>query len=117
MSRVRANHPDTHIQESDMIDFSEHTSEALADLAGQYTDAKKTMELKLAAIKDELRSRGVTSVSGEAYDITITEQISSRLDTEEVKAFLGSVRVKKFMKDVCSTVLRVKAKAQHGQAA
>jgi hypothetical protein len=73
-------------------------------------------EAELTALKDEFKSRGLAEVAGEVFAVTATEQISGRLDSNAVKAFLGDAYVK-FEKAIVSTVIRVKASERLALAA
>src|ERR1700692_3110236 len=96
--------------------FHNLSDAALADAIG-YADAiVKGAEAELTALKDEFKSRGLAEVAGEDFAVTATEQISGRLDTKAVKAFLGDAYVK-FEMEIVSTVIRVKASKRLALAA
>jgi hypothetical protein len=83
------------------------TTEMLADLVGEADGAKKAAEARLAELKSELQRRNVTEAAGENFAISIRAQVSTRLDTQRVKAFLGA-DVQKFETSSIASVLRVK---------
>jgi hypothetical protein len=82
--------------------------EALCDLVGEADGAKKAAEARLAELKSELQRRNVTEAAGEHFAISIRAQVSTRLDTQRIKTFLGD-DVAKFETHSIASVLRVKA--------
>lgn len=87
--------------------FHNLSDAALADEIGRIDAIVKSAEAELKALKDEFKARGLSEVSGDAYNVTATEQIAGRLDSKAVKAFLGDAYVK-FETAVVSTVVRIK---------
>src|ERR1700691_110201 len=82
--------------------------EGLADALARADAIVKGAEAELAALEDEFKARGLSEVAGDEFAVTATEQISGRLDTKAVKAFLGDGYFK-FEKAIVSTVIRIKA--------
>jgi hypothetical protein len=67
----------------------------------------KAAETEREILKTELKRRGLTAAEGERFAVTITPQISSRLDTKAVRAHLG-VDVARFEVAAITQVIRVK---------
>ncbi len=88
--------------------FHNLSDEALADAIGRADAIVKGAEAELAALKDEFKVRGLADVAGDEFAVTATEQISGRIDSKAVKAFLGDGYFK-FEKAIVSTVIRIKA--------
>ena len=88
--------------------FDNISNEMLADAIGHADLIAKAAEAELQALKDEFRRRSVLSAVGERYTVTRSDQVSSRLDVNAVKAFLGDAW-RKFETASIMTVLRVKA--------
>jgi hypothetical protein len=82
--------------------------EQLADLVGEADGAKKASEARLAELKGELQRRNVTEAAGEHFAISLRAQVSTRIDTSAIRAFLGDA-VAKFETHSITSVLRVKA--------
>jgi hypothetical protein len=80
----------------------------IADLVGEADCAKKAAEARLAELKTELQRRNVTEAAGEHFAISIRAQVSTRIDTAAVRAFLGA-DVARFETHSIASVLRVKA--------
>lgn len=95
---------------------TKYSDGSLADAIGQLNADLKDLEAHLKALKDEMKSRNRQLIVGNEYEVTATDQVSSILDTEAVKEFLGN-RVQRFLKDRVSTVIRVKAKVRSVEAA
>jgi hypothetical protein len=89
---------------------------ALADSIGRAVTIMKGAEAELTALKYEFKARGLTQVAGDEFAVSATEQISGRLDSNAVKAFLGDACFK-FEKAIVSTVIRVKASERLALAA
>jgi hypothetical protein len=89
---------------------------ALADAIGRADAIMKGAEAELTALKDEFKTRGLTQVAGDEFAVSASEQISGRLDSKAVKAFLGDAYFK-FEKAIVSTVVRVKASERLALAA
>src|SRR5450631_900065 len=88
--------------------FHNLSNEALADELGRVDSIVKAAEAELTLLKNEFKARNIAEVAGEQFTVTATEQISGRLDTKAVKAFLGESYVR-FEQAVVSTVIRIKA--------
>jgi hypothetical protein len=99
--------------------FHNFSDAALADAIGRADAIVKGAEAELTALKDEFKSRRLAEVAGEEFAVTATEQISGRLDSKAVKAFLGDAgdAYFKFEKGIVSTVIRVKASERLALAA
>jgi hypothetical protein len=69
--------------------FHNLSPEQLADAIGQADALLKGAEAECKALKDEFKSRGLLTASGEHFTVTRSDQVSSRLDTKAVKQFLG----------------------------
>jgi hypothetical protein len=78
--------------------------------------ALKAHEVKVKALKDEFKSRGLLTAAGEHFTVTRSDQVSSRLDVAAVKAFLGDAW-RKFEATSITTVIRIKAVQQLAAAA
>jgi hypothetical protein len=61
----------------------------LADAIGQADAILKGAEAEAKALKDEFKARGILTAAGERFTVTLSDQVSSRLDVGAVKAFLG----------------------------
>jgi hypothetical protein len=88
--------------------FHNLSNEALADALGQADAVLKGAEAEVKALKDEFKARGLLTAAGEHFTVTRSDQISSRLDTAAVKAFLGDAW-RKFETPSITTVVRIKA--------
>jgi hypothetical protein len=88
--------------------FDNLSDEALADALGHADAVLKGAEAESKALKDEIKRRGLSEVTGERFVITVAEQIAGRVDTAAVKTFLGD-SYHRFEKAVISTVVRIKA--------
>jgi hypothetical protein len=96
--------------------FHNLSNEALADAIGQADAVLKGAEAECKALKEEFKSRGLLTAAGEHFTVTRSDQISSRLDTAAVKAFLGDA-CRKFETASITTVIRVKAVERLAHAA
>jgi hypothetical protein len=96
--------------------FHNLSHEALADAIGQADTVLKGAEAEVKALKDEFKARGLLSAAGEHFTVTRSDQISSRLDTAAVKAFLGEA-CRKFETPSITTVIRIKAVERLASAA
>jgi hypothetical protein len=88
--------------------FHNLTDEALADAIGQANALLQGVEAEVAALKVTFKERGILSASGERFTVTRSDQVSSRLDVQAVKRFLGDAW-RKFETANITTVIRVKA--------
>jgi hypothetical protein len=84
------------------------SNEALADAIGNADAVLKGAEAECKALKEEFKSRGLLTAAGERFTVTRSDQVSSRLDTAAVKAFLGDAW-RKFETASIMTVIRIKA--------
>jgi hypothetical protein len=96
--------------------FHNLSNEALADAIGTTDALLKGVEAEIAALKATFKERGILSASGERFTVTRSDQVSSRLDTAAVKAFLGDAW-RKFETASIMTVVRIKATPQLTAAA
>jgi hypothetical protein len=87
--------------------FHNLSNEALADAIGSADLALKAHEAECKALKEEFKARGLLTAAGEHFTVTRSDQVSSRLDTAAVKAFLGDA-CRKFEAASISTVIRIK---------
>lgn len=62
---------------------------ALADEIGLVNDEIKALQEKLAALKDEAKSRGITEVVGSFFSVKFTNSIAATLDTATLKKEFG----------------------------
>jgi hypothetical protein len=88
--------------------FHNLSDEALADAIGQADAVLKGAEAEVKALKDQFKTRGLLTAAGEHFTVTRSDQISSRLDTAAVKAFLGDAW-RKFETASITTFIRIKA--------
>ena len=96
--------------------FHNLSNEALADAIGHADAVLKGTEAECKALKDEFKSRGLLTAAGDRFAVTRSDQVSSRLDTAAVKAFLGDAW-RKFETASITTVIRVKASQRLAEAA
>src|SRR5580700_10853951 len=96
--------------------FHNLSNELLADAIGQADAVLKGGEAECKALKEEFKSRGLLTASGERFTVTRSDQISCRLDVGAVKAFLGDAW-RKFETASITTVIRIKASQRLAQAA
>jgi hypothetical protein len=92
------------------------SNEMLADAIGNADLAVKAAEKTLADYKDELKRRGLASATGEHFSVTVTPQISTRLDTKALRAFLGADAAQ-FETSSITQVIRVRPTAAFASAA
>jgi hypothetical protein len=97
--------------------FTDLTDADLAEAIGTRHAMIKKLQKELDAAKEDLKSRGVRSVSNNNYDVSLTDKVRTILDQESVKQFLGENRLQRFMKDTPFTQVDVKAKAAASKAA
>jgi hypothetical protein len=88
--------------------FHNLANEMLADALGRADAVLKGAEAEVAAIKAEIKQRGILEAAGDHFTVKVTEQISGRLDAKAVREFLGDTYFK-FENAVVSTVIRIKA--------
>jgi hypothetical protein len=96
--------------------FHNLSNEDLADAIGQADALLKGAEAEVKALKDEFKARGLLTAAGEHFTVNRSDQISSRLDTAAVKAFLGDAW-RRFETPSITTVIRVKAVQRLAHAA
>jgi hypothetical protein len=92
------------------------SNEMLADAIGHADALLKGAEAECKALKEEFKSRGLLTAAGERFTVTRSDQVSSRLDTAAVKAFLGDAW-RKFETASITTVIRIKAVERLAHAA
>ena len=83
----------------------------LADEIGRVDAIMKAAEAELKSLKGELLGRKVETAIGDAYTVTVAEQIAGRLDTKAVREYLGPV-ASRFEVAAISTVVRIKPAAR-----
>ena len=88
--------------------FHNLSDEALADAIGQTDALLKGVEAEIAALKATFKERGILAASGERFTVTRSDQVSSRLDVQAVKRFLGDA-CRKFETANITTVIRIRA--------
>ena len=88
--------------------FHNLSDEALADAIGQTDALLKGVEAEIAALKAKFKERGILAASGERFTVTRSDQVSSRLDVQAVKRFLGDA-CRKFETANITTVIRIRA--------
>ena len=88
--------------------FHNLSDAALADELGRVDSISKAAETELKALKDEFKARGLLAASGDAFEVTATEQIAGRLDAKAVRDYLGAA-YSRFEVAVVSTVIQIKA--------
>src|ERR1700722_5274069 len=96
--------------------FHNLSNEALTDALGPPDAALKGAEAECKALKEEFKSRGLPTASGERFTVTRSDQVSSRLDVGAVKSFLGDAW-RKFETASIVTIVRIKAAQQIAAAA
>ncbi len=80
----------------------------IIDEYGDLNLQAKAIEARLKELKEELIRREVVKDKGMNYSLTVTDQISMRLDTKALKAALGEDICKEYEMPISSTVVRVK---------
>lgn len=80
----------------------------IVDEYGELNLQMKAIEARLKDLKEELKDRKIEKAEGNNFSLTITEQISGRMDTKAVKEYLGEEIAQKFEMIVVSSVVRVK---------
>jgi hypothetical protein len=88
--------------------FHNLSDAALADELGRVDSVSKAAEAELKALKDEFKARGFAAATGDAFMVTVTEQIAGRLDAKAVRDYLGAA-YSHFEVAVVSTLIRIKA--------
>jgi hypothetical protein len=96
--------------------FYNLSNEGLADAIGNADLALKAHEAEVKALKEEFKARGILTAEGECFTVNRSDQVSGRLDTAAVKAFLGDAR-RKFATASITTVIRIKATQRLAAAA
>lgn len=99
------------------VQFHNRSSEQLADEYGGLKAQIDALTDQADAIKVELIARGDDRVEGDRFTITVTKQVSTRLDQKRLEEFFDDGELDRFKKQTESTVVRVKATAVFGQAA
>jgi len=98
-------------QQNTISRFHNLSDAALADELGRVDAISKAAETELKALKDEFKARGLSTVAGDAFMVTATEQIAGRLDAKAVRDYLGAA-YSRFEVAVVSTVIRIKPAAR-----
>jgi|SRR5689334_1197366 hypothetical protein len=88
--------------------FHNLSNEALADRIGHADAVLKGADAECQSLKNEFKRRGLLEAAGDHFTVRASEQISGRLDTKAVKAFLGD-SWSRFEVATVSTVIRIKA--------
>lgn len=88
--------------------FHNYSNEALADALGRAHAIATAAGTELDRLKTEFKSRGLSEVIGDEFEVTATDSVAWRLDTKAVRAFLGA-KASKFESVSTSTTVRVKA--------
>jgi hypothetical protein len=88
--------------------FHNLSDAALADELDRVDSISKAAEAEMKALKDEFKARGLSAAAGDAFTVTVTEQIAGRLDAKAVREYLGAA-YSRFEVAVVSTVIRIKA--------
>ena len=82
--------------------------EQIADMLGAVDAQLKGVEAEVAALKAEIRRRGVADVTGKNFTVTVRGQITKRLDVPAVRQFLGEA-VARFEVPSLTQVVRIRA--------
>src|SRR5580704_16031912 len=88
--------------------FHNLSNEALADAIGHADAVLKGAEAECKELKEQFKTRGLLTASGERFTVTRSDQISGRLDVAAVKQHLGDAW-RKFETTSITTVIRIKA--------
>jgi hypothetical protein len=88
--------------------FDNWSTGMLADALGEADARLKGVETETAALKEEIRRRGVAELVGKNFTVTVRGQITKRLNVAAVRAHLGDA-VARFEIPSLSQVIRVKA--------
>ena len=86
------------------------SDEQLADMIGLADAKEKAAKAEADELKAEMKARANgkdIEVKGEKFAVTVTDQISARLDTKAVRKYFGK-KVAQFEVDAISTVCRIK---------
>jgi hypothetical protein len=96
--------------------FDNLSGPMLADAIGRADGIAKAAEAELQELKAEFRRRGLLTAAGERFTVTRSDQVSSRLDSAAVKAFLGDAW-RKFETASIATIIRIKSVERLASAA
>ncbi len=88
----------------------------LADEYGTLDLQEKALAKRKSEIKAELIARDVDTVEAVKFTVTLSTQVSKRLDTTALKAALGEDICAEYEKSTESTVVRVKRTVVFGQS-
>lgn len=97
--------------------FHNLSSAELADDYGAVDGQIKALSERKDAIKSELLARNIEKIEGERFTLTVSEQVSKRLDTKALKDALGADICAEYERETISQVVRVKATVVFGQRA
>lgn len=92
---------------------------ATADLADEYGMLKgqaDAIAARLTILKDEIVKRGDDRIEAKRFTVTISKQVSKRLDTKALKDALGEGICAEYERETESTVVRVKPTVIFGQS-
>jgi hypothetical protein len=95
--------------------FHNLSTEAIADEYGALKGQADALKERMDALKDELKARNIDRVEAPRFTVTLSEQVSKRLDTTALKAALGADICAEYERETVSTVLRVKPTVVFGQ--
>ena len=84
-------------------------STAIADEYGTIAGQIDLLEKRKSELKAELVARSVEHVEGARFTVTVSEQVSKRLDTKALKDALGPNIIAEYERETTSQVVRVKA--------
>lgn len=88
----------------------------LADLIGELDRKAKTAAKALEDAKTELKGRGLPTITGNDWAVTVSTETITALDQELVKKLLGK-DLPRFQKTSVRTVVRIKAALVKEEAA
>ena len=96
--------------------FDNMPAAMLADALGEADATLKAYEAQCQQLKAEIKRRGLSEVIGDNFAVSVTTQISRRLDQKAVKNFLGD-SYQQFEVPIISTVVRIRPARQLSAAA
>jgi hypothetical protein len=99
-----------------MTDLNTIDAVALADLIGELDRKAKTASKALEDAKAELKTRGLPSIVGDEWMVTVSTETVTALDQDLVKKLLGK-DLPRFQKTSVRTVVRIKAALVKEEAA
>jgi hypothetical protein len=83
----------------------------LADMIGKADALAKAATTELDTLKAEAKRRGIETLAGDEFEVSVKDQIQGRPDVAALKLHLGDGYAR-FEKPIISTVVRVKAVAR-----